>query len=401
MTHVKPAIRRVGILTGGGDVPGLNSVIKAVVWRLAEAGREVVGIRRGWQGLLALRPDPEADNSHWLLELDRDNTRTIDRRGGTMLHSSRTNPALLPLERIPEHLAGRKRVSSGSGLVDLTAEVIEAVDFLKLDALVAIGGDGTLTFARRLAQEGVPVLAVPKTMDNDVFGTEYCIGFSTAVTRSLLLINDLRTVAGSHERFLVVELFGRHSGETCLLASYLAGVDRTLLAEVPFDPERIARLLDEDKNANPSRYAVVAVSEGAFPVGGRRFESGAPDPAGNRKLGGVGAYLGDELQRRTGEQAICQSLGYLMRSGPPDALDQLVAKNFGQLVADLLLAGETGRLTAIVRGCYEAVPIAVTGQGAKKVDVDRFYDAETCRPTLSGIRGLPVFLHGLSLAGGA
>jgi 6-phosphofructokinase 1 len=386
-------LRRVGILTGGGDVPGLNSVIKALVWRLAEEGREVLGIRRGWAGLLGVVPDSGADNSGWLLPLTRQATRAIDRQGGTILHSSRTNPALLPPDRVPAHLGGKKRASAGTGLLDLTEEVLAAIDFLRLDALVAVGGDGTLAFARRLDREGVPVIAVPKTMDNDVWGTDYCIGFSTAVSRSVQLINDLRTAAGSHERFLVVELFGRNSGETCLLASYLAGTDRALLAEVPFDPARVAELLAADKRENPSHYAVVAVSEGAHPQGGRPFERGTPDPVGHRKLGGVGLFLGEELERFSGERAIVQALGYLMRSGPPDSLDQLVANNFGNLAADLLLAGEAGRMVSLQGGCYAAVPVARSGEGTKRVDVDRFYDRQAYRPHLRGILGLPMFLH--------
>src|ERR1700730_1077047 len=279
--------KRIGILTGGGDVPGLNTAIKGFVGRMEEAGYEILGLRRGWAALLNIVPSPGADNSTWLVPLTRASTRTIDRSGGTVLHTSRINPAMMKAESVPEHLRSRASCRE-SGHLDLTSIALEALEFLGLEALVAIGGDGTLSFACRLHEEGVPVVGVPKTMDNDVFGTEYCIGFSTAVTRAVNFIHDLRTAAGSHERFLVVELFGRYSGETCLLASYLAGTDRALIAEVPFDPRRVVELLAEDKRGNPSNYAVVAISEGAYPVGGEPVESGDPEVMSHRELGGIG-----------------------------------------------------------------------------------------------------------------
>jgi len=257
---------------------------------------------------------------------------------------------------------------------------------------VVIGGDGTLSFARRLHLEGVKMVGLPKTMDNDVYGTDYCIGFSTAVTRSVNFINDLRTVAGSHERFLVVELFGRHSGETCLLSSYLAGTDRALIAEVPFDIHQVVEMLAQDKAGNPSNYAVCTISEGAFPAGGNPFETGEADAVGNRELGGVGRYVREELQRHTGDRVIYQRLGYLMRSGPPDSLDRLVAKNFAALAADLILAGKTGRLVSIQGGRYTTEPLEVVGEGKKQVDVDKFYDRDRYRPNIVGVMGLPMFL---------
>jgi ATP-dependent phosphofructokinase / diphosphate-dependent phosphofructokinase len=385
--------KRVGILTGGGDVPGLNTAIKTFVWRMQDAGYEVLGLRRGWAALLNVVPFHGADNSPWLVPLTRESTRTIDRTGGTVLHTSRINPALLKIDAVPEHLVGKGVPREREGCVDLTQEALQALQFLRLEALVAIGGDGTLTFARRLHQEGAPVVAIPKTMDNDVHGTDYCIGFSTAVTRSVNFINDLRTVAGSHERFLVVELFGRYSGETCLLSAYLSSADRALIAEVPFDPAAVVELLARDKAANPSAYAVVAVSEGAYPTGGQPFETGEADAVGHRELGGVGRYLREALQKITHERVIYQRLGYLMRSGPPDSLDRLVASNYGTLAADLLLAGRTGQMTALVGGRYEAVPIEILGQGVKKVDVERFYDRERYRPKVVGVTGLPMFLH--------
>ncbi|HVT60286.1 MAG TPA: 6-phosphofructokinase [Thermoanaerobaculia bacterium] len=385
--------KRLGILTGGGDVPGLNTAIKGLVGRMEEAGYEVIGLRRGWAALLGVVPSRQADNSEWLTPLTRANTRTIDRSGGTVLHTSRINPAMMKAESVPEHLRTRFFHRDAQERLDLTPAALEALAFLRLEALVAVGGDGTLSFACRLHAEGVKVIGVPKTMDNDVFGTEYCIGFSTAVTRAVNFINDLRTAAGSHERFLVVELFGRYSGETCLLSSYLAGTDRALIAEVPFDTAAVVEMLAADKRGNPSNYAVVAISEGAYPIGGQPVEGGEADAVGNRELGGIGRLLRRELQLRTGDRVIYQRLGYLMRSGPPDALDRLVASNYANLAADLVLAGKTGRLVAILGGRYDTVPIERVGEGSKNVDVDRFYDRDQYRPNIIGVLGLPMFLH--------
>jgi ATP-dependent phosphofructokinase / diphosphate-dependent phosphofructokinase len=384
--------KRVGILTGGGDVPGLNAAIKQFVVRMADAGYEVLGLRRGWAALLHIVPFHGADNSDWIIPLTTASTRTIDRSGGTVLHSSRINPALTSPENVPEHLRSLAPPPGPNGKVDLTMAVLQVLQFLRLDALVVIGGDGTLSFARRLHLEGVPVIGIPKTMDNDVFGTDYCIGFSTAVTRSVNYINDLRTVAGSHERFLVVELFGRHSGETCLLASYLSGADRALIAEVPFDLDAVVGMLAEDKRSNPSNYAVACISEGAYPIGAQPFESGEADAVGNRELGGVGRVLREALQTTTGDRVIYQRLGYLMRSGPPDSLDRLVAANFATVAADQVLAGETGRLVAVVDGRYDTRPLQIVGEGKKRVDADKFFDRERYRPKIIGVMGLPMFL---------
>jgi 6-phosphofructokinase len=386
-------LKRIGILTGGGDVPGLNAAIKSFVWRLSDAGHEIVGLRRGWAALLNVVPDPHADNSGWTMPLNRANTRAIDRTGGTVLHTSRVNPEITKPDQIPAHLDSEKGAPDERSRHDLTRAALRAIEFLGIDALVALGGDGTLTFARRLRREGVPIIAIPKTMDNDVFGTDYCLGFSTAVTRSVTFINDLRTGAGSHERFLVVELFGRYSGETCLLASYLAGVDRALIAEVPFEAEKAYAMLARDKADNPSNYAIVAISEGAKMVGGTMIESGEADAFGNRKLGGIGGLLSDYLEKRSGDKAIYQRLAYLMRSGSPDSLDLLVANNFGSLAADLVRRGETGRLVAVVDGRYAAIPIEITGDGKKRVDVDRYYDPENYRPKVASVMGMPMFLH--------
>jgi ATP-dependent phosphofructokinase / diphosphate-dependent phosphofructokinase len=386
------AAKRVGILTGGGDVPGLNAAIQQFVWRMEDEGYEVLGLRRGWAALLHVKPYHDADNSSWLVPMTRASTRTIDRSGGTVLHCSRINPALTNPDKVPEHLRGHASKVLPDGRLDLTDAALEVLRYLHLDTLVAIGGDGTLSFARRLHLEGVKIVGLPKTMDNDVYGTDYCIGFSTAITRSVNFINDLRTVAGSHERFLVVELFGRHSGETCLLSSYLAGTDRALIAEVPFDLERVVGMLAGDKHGNPSNYAVCAISEGAYPEGGQPFETGEADAVGNRELGGVGRLLREALQRHTGDRVIYQRLGYLMRSGPPDSLDRLVAKNFATLAADLILAGKTGRLVSIQTGRYTTEPLEIVAEGKKRVDVERFYDPERYRPSVVGVMGLPMFL---------
>ena len=384
--------KRIGILTGGGDVPGLNAAIKSFVWRLDDS-QEILGLRRGWASLLNIIPDEKADNSAWITPLTRMNTRAIDRTGGTVLHTSRVNPSISKVEDIPGHLRGQMQKRDERGRFDMTDAALRTINFLKLDALVALGGDGTLTFARRLDKEGVPIIAIPKTMDNDVYGTDYCLGFSTAVTRSVGFINDLRTGAGSHERYLIVELFGRDSGETCLLASYLASTDRAVIAEVPFECERLYAMLERDKRDNPSNYAVVAISEGATMVGGRTIETGEADAYGNRRLGGIGGVLSDFLEKRSREKVIYQRLAYLMRSGVPDSLDQLVAFNFGSLAADLVKRGEAGKMIAVVDGRYNAVPIDIGATAKKRVDVDRFYDAEEYRPKIADVMGMPMFLH--------
>jgi len=386
--------KRIAILTGGGDVPGLNAAIKSFVWRLLDSSDyEIIGLRRGWASLLNIVPDAEADNSNWMMPLTRANTRTIDRSGGTVLHTTRVNPLICKPEQVPAHLEAVKGEPDERGRYDLTRFALDVINFLDIDGLVALGGDGTLTFARELDDHGVPLIAIPKTMDNDVYGTDYCLGFSTAVTRAVNFINDLRTGAGSHERFLVVELFGRYSGETCLLSSYLAGVDRAIIAEVPFDCERLYEMLAEDKRENPSNYAVVTISEGATVVGGNMIESGEADAFGNRRLGGIGNVISDYFETRTRDKVIYQRLAYLMRSGAPDSLDQLVANNFGSLAADLMHRGETGRMVAVVDGRYTAVPVEVGGIAKKRVDIDRFYDPENYRPKVADVMGMPMFLH--------
>src|SRR5688572_18649773 len=381
---------RIGICTGGGDVPGLNPCIKAVVNRVADGGHEVLGIRRGWGGLLETDPDDAAAIAANVAFLTPAAVRTIDRTGGTMLHTSRTNPGRVRPCGVPDFLADQ---ASGEGPYDFTAHAIRVIERLGLDALVPIGGDDTLSYGLRLHEEGVPVIAIPKTMDNDVHGTDYCIGFSTAVTRGVQFINNLRTSTGSHERIAVVELFGRYSGETSLITAYLAGVDRALIPEVPFDIDRVCELLLEDKRRNPSNYAMVTISEGATIDGGDMMLSGEEDAYGHRKLGGIGQVTGELIKERTGEGIVYQQVGYLMRSGSPDSLDLMVATNYAVMAADLALDGSTGRMVSLRNGSYSSVPISVTGEGVKRVDVGELYDAPNYLPKVRHVRGKPMFLY--------
>ena len=380
---------RVGILTGGGDVPGLNAAIKAVVNRVVHEGHEVIGIRRGWAGLMRWQVGDLVSEADYILPLDWKTVRTVDRTGGTFLHSSRTNPANFPVDEAPAFL--QDGLQKGA-IADFTEHVLKLVDHLKLDVLIPIGGDDTLSYALRLHDEGVPVIAIPKTMDNDVFGTDYCIGFSTAVTRSVQFIQNLRTNAGSHERIAVVELFGRNSGETSLIAAYLSGVDRAIISEVPFDPQKLADMLSGDKSANPSNYAMMTISEGAQMEGGGAVISGREDAFGHKKLGGIGAVTGDILRELTGQSIIYQQLAYLMRSGSPDSLDLMVAMNFAVMAADLAIGGNSGRMVALRKGLYTDVSLTETRGRVKQVDVEALYDVEQYRPKLRRVGGVPMFL---------
>ncbi|MBN2114893.1 MAG: 6-phosphofructokinase [Acidimicrobiia bacterium] len=381
---------KIGILTGGGDVPGLNPCIKAVVLRAAEAGHQVVGIRRGWAGLLNTDPDDPASVSEHLTPLDPAAVRTIDRSGGTVLHSSRTNPARVSAKAVPGFLTPP---AGAEPPYDFTPHALKVIESQGIGVVIAIGGDDTLSYALRLHDEGVRVIAIPKTMDNDVHGTDYCIGFSTAVTRSVQFIHNLRTASGSHERIAVVELFGRYSGETCLVTSYLASVDRAVISEVPADINRLADLLVADKRANPSNYAMLAISEGAVLEGGAMVLSGEEDAYGHRKLGGIGQQAGEMLRTITGEGIIYQQIAYLMRSGSPDSLDLMVATNYAVMAADLAVEGLSGRMVALRGGTYTNVPISVTREGVKRVDVDELYDVKEYRPRVRHVPGKPMFLY--------
>ena len=381
---------RIAVLTGGGDVPGLNPCIKAITENALQEGWDVLGFRRGWAGPLRYNPDdPEGSKQH-VMPLTHDSVRTIARTGGTFLHSSRTNPAKVKPSDLPGFL---KDLPRKGDKVDATAHILKVLAALKIDALVALGGDDTLSYAARLHQEGFAVMACPKTMDNDVFGTDYCMGFSTAVSRSVEAITALRTPVGSHERIGVVELFGRNSGETALIAGYLADADRVLIAETPFDVEKLAALVEKDHARNPSRYAMVVLSEGAQMKEGAIVETGPEDAYGHRKLGGIGEAVGAELQRLTGIGVMNQKLAYLMRAGAPDALDQMVSKNYGTMAVQLLKDGKRGLMTAIQAGRYTSVPVDTCIKGTRRVDVPALYDAEAYRPRIAALAGKPMFLY--------
>ena len=387
---------RIGILTGGGDVPGLNPCIKAVVIRAIDEGHEVIGIRRGWGGLLWIDRDAGETIEKYTVKLDKHKVRTVDRTGGTFLHTSRTNPSKVSYKHVPEFLKDPdhpEAEAEDKRMRDFTPHVLRNLEMLGIDRLIPIGGDDTLSYGERIHSEGFPVIAIPKTMDNDVFGTDYCIGFSTAVTRGVQIIHQLRTSTGSHERLGVLELFGRNSGETSLICSYLAGVDRAIISEVPFDPEKLARLLMEDKRANPSNYAMVTISEGAHFIGGKVVEYGEADAYGHRKLGGIGEIAADALKKITGENTIFQRLSYMMRSGAPDALDLMVGKNFANLAMDLILKGDSGRMVSLQQGKYTHVPMSDVTKGLKRVDVDELYEIDEYRAKVYNVMGKPMFLY--------
>ncbi len=386
--------RTLGILTGGGDVPGLNPCIKAVVTSALEEGYRVLGVRRGWMGLLGYNPDDSATLNQYIWNLQAEDVRTVDRTGGTFLHTSRTNPENVPDNQVPEFLKNGKWGSrTTKGTLDFTDHIMNNVKQLGIDVVVPVGGDDTLSFAVRLHKEGLPVLAIPKTMDNDVNGTDYCIGFSTAVTRSVEFITAIRSTAGSHERIAVIELFGRNSGETSLISSYLASVDRAIISEVPFDIGKLVNFLLDDKLANPSHYAIVTISEGAHFENRDVIETGEADMFGHRKLGGVGLVLAEEIRDRTGQNVIYQTLGYLMRSGAPDSLDRMVATCYGHLAMQLIKQGTTGRMVALDDGRYTSIPVETIVTGRKRVDVDKFYDVQNYRPKIKEHIGMPMFLR--------
>jgi 6-phosphofructokinase len=386
-----PGPRRIGILTGGGDVPGLNSVIKSVVYRSTELGYAVLGIRRGWQGLTHLEPSSDLDRDH-VIPLDRANTRTIDRTGGTMLHTSRTNPARMTRDGLPPHLAAdAARYATADGGYDLTPVVLQNIVKLGLDHLVVIGGDDTLGYAHLIAARGVPLVAIPKTMDNDVRDTEYCVGFSTAVTRAKELINRQRTTLGSHERIGVFRIFGRDAGFSALHIAYVTSA-RCLIPEAPFDLERLIALLVADKRANPSRYAFVIAAEGAVWTGGKVGELGEPDGFGHRRKVDIGEALAEEIRRRSGEDAIVSQLTYDLRSGDPDSFDQMVATTFANMAVDLIVDGVSGRMIAIRGGRYTHVALPDPVRGPRTVDVARYYNTERFRPRYDGRDGFSVML---------
>jgi len=386
----------IGILTGGGDVPGLNPAIRAVTIRALREGYRVVGIRRGWAGLVDLLPERDADNSRQVQVLSEDIVNRAGRTGGTFLHTSRTRPSHLPSVVVPEHLKDRYKEE----INDVTPDVLKNLEFLGIDFLVPIGGDDTLSYGQRLHEEGVKVIGVPKTMDNDVPGTDYCIGFSTCVTRTIELTHALRTTAGSHERFLVIEVFGRYAGYTALLPTMAGAADRCLIPEYKFTVERLAELLVEDRRNHPSRYAVVLVSEGATMTSeDMSFEGEEVDQYGHRKLGGVGDRVAARLKdisptynegRRI--NVVNQRLGYLVRCGDPDALDSIVPMAFGNIALDLILSRTSGRLVSVRNGVYDSVPIDVVTGRKKVVDVHRYYNTDRLRPTYKTLLRQPLFV---------
>lgn len=386
--------KTIGILTGGGDVPGLNPAIKSVAMSAFDAGYKMMGIRRGWGGLLQYNLDEPSTHDYYVRDLTRDDVRTVDRSGGTFLHTSRTNPQRVKPADTPDFLKNSSlgKKLDAEGTTDYTDHILRVLEHLGIDVLVSIGGDDTLSFSVRLNKEGFPIVGIPKTMDNDVFGTDYCIGFSTAVTRSVDFITNMRTSVGSHERIGVVELFGRNSGETSLISAYLSYVDRAIISEVPFEIEKLAHFLMEDKRNNPSNYCMMTISEGAIMEGGDIVETGEADAYGHRKLGGVGEQTAEMLKKLTGQNIMYQQLGYLMRSGAPDSLDRMVAMSFGNLAVQLIKRNETGKLVALHGGKYTTVPINMVLAGKKRVDVPSFYDIDNYVPKIKDFMGIPMFL---------
>ena len=385
----------IAILTGGGDVPGLNPAIRAITIRALREGYRVVGIRRGWAGLVDYDPEKDADNTDNVQVLSEAIVNRAGRTGGTFLHTSRTRPSHLPRERVPKHLSGYDQKVN-----DITKDVLKNLERIGVDTLIPIGGDDTLSYGKRLHDEGVNVVAIPKTMDNDVYGTDYCIGFSTCVTRTIEATHSLRTSAGSHERFLVIEVFGRYAGFTALLPTMAGAADRCVIPEHAVDVEHLAELLTYDRNRHPSRYSVVLVSEGArLTTGeGMSFEGHDVDMFGHRKLGGIGDKVAAALKEYSPKynngrriDVVNQRLGYLVRSGDPDALDSIVPMAFGNLALDLILKGRYGRLVSIHKGFYDSVPITSVTSEKKVVDVPKYYNTERLRP-IYDFDGAPLFI---------
>jgi 6-phosphofructokinase 1 len=385
--------KTIGILTGGGDVPGLNPAMKAAVLTAIDAGYKVRGIRRGWQGLLHYDFDEPSTHDYYIRELGFVDVRTIDRTGGTFLHTSRTNPQKVRVKDAPDFLVNSKYGKKlDDNTIDYTDYVLKVLSELEIDALIAIGGDDTLSFAARLHKEKFPVVGIPKTMDNDVYGTDYCIGFSTAVTRSVNLITDMRTSVGSHERIGIVELFGRNSGETSLITALLAHVDRAVISEVPVDINKLADFLMDDKRRNPSNYSIMTVSEGATYKDGKIVEAGEEDAYGHKKLGGIGQMISDDIKKITKTNTMFQQLTYVIRSGPPDSLDRMVGMAYGTTATNLIKKNDTGKLVALQEGKYTTVPLDMVISGKKHADIASYYDKENYLPIVREFLGHPMFL---------
>jgi len=383
---------RIGILTGGGDVPGLNAVIKSVVYRATELGYEVVGIRRGWEGLTHMKPGPGLDTDY-IVPLDRTNTRSIDRTGGTWLHTSRTNARKMKAGKLPAHIGPDrlKQLEVKDGVYNFTPVVLDNIEKLGLDYLVPIGGDDTLSFSQVLADAGVKLIAVPKTMDNDVQGTEYCIGFSTAITRAKDAINRQRTTLGSHERIGVFRIFGRDAGFTALYTAYVTS-GRCLIPEYKFDLDHLVELLVEDKRYNPSKYSFVIAAEGAVWQGGKLEEYGPADSFGHRHKANIAEVLASEIQARSGEETLASELTYDLRSGDPDAVDAMVGITFANVAMNLIADGVSGRMVAIRGGKYSHSPLPNPDQGPRSIDIPAMYNTDRYRPIYTNREGLPLLL---------
>jgi 6-phosphofructokinase len=396
MASVKKNKGVIAILTGGGDVPGLNPAIRAVTIRALREGYKVIGIRRGWAGAVEIIRDKNADNSSCYTELSDEVVNKAGRTGGTFLHSSRTRPSNVLKEDVPFHLQN----DYSEEVNDLTPEVLKNLDWLGIDYLIPIGGDDTLSYGVRLYQEGIKIVGIPKTMDNDVPGTDYCIGFSTCVTRTIEMTNRLRTSAGSHERFLVLEVFGRYAGFTAMLPTMAGAANRCVIPEYEFDIEHLTQLLTEDRSKNPSRYSVVLVSEGAMFKGGEMvFQDLEKDAYGHMKLGGIGEIVSGKLRELSPKynngrriNTIYQKLSYLVRSGDPDAIDSIVPMAYGNLALDLILQGIHGRLVVLKNGRYDNMPVDVVTSTNKVVDVESFYNKDRLRPHYKSFEMKPLLI---------
>ncbi len=396
VANVKKKKGVIGILTGGGDVPGLNPAIRAITIRALREGYKVIGIRQGWAGLVEMSRDDEMPHEDHCLSLTEEVVNKVGRTGGTFLHTSRTRPSHVPNDSLPHHLKDKY----GEKINDLTSEVLKNIDHLGIDYLIPIGGDDTLSYGVRLHHEGVKVIAVPKTMDNDVPGTDYCIGFSTCVTRTISMTHALRTTAGSHERFLVIEVFGRYAGFTALLPTMAGAANRCVIPEYKFDIDQLCGLLAKDRMTNPSRYSVVLVSEGAMFKGGEMvFENDDSDMFGHKKLGGIGDLISRQLKeispaynRGRPINIINQRLSYLVRCGDPDAIDSIVPMAFGNLALDLVLDGKSGRMVCLRNGQYDNVPIEVVTGTKKVVDVAKYYNTKRLRPYYKSFLHKPLFI---------
>jgi 6-phosphofructokinase len=396
MANINTGKKTIGILTGGGDVPGLNPAIRAVTVRALREGYKVIGLRRGWAGIIDVIRDEKADNSNNYQELTEEGVNRAGRTGGTFLHTSRTRPSAVKKDSVPLHLQDKYNADTN----DLTPEVLKNLDWLGIDYLIPIGGDDTLSYAVRLYQEGLKIIAIPKTMDNDVPGTDYCIGFSTCVTRTIQLTNNLRTIAGSHERIMVLEVFGRYAGFTAMLPTMAGAANRCVIPEYRFNIDRLAELLVYDRNRNPSKYSVVLVSEGAVFEGEEMvFLDRTTDAYGHAKLGGIGDLVSANLAELTGKynngkpiNIINQKLGYMVRAGDPDAIDSIVPMAYGNLALNLAMKKVHGRLVVLKNGRYDNMPLDVIVGKKKQVDVNTYYNADRLRPHYESFEMKPLFI---------